>query len=326
VYIDDMKKNSIVITGGAGFIGSEFVRQAVERQQYSKIFVLDKLTYASDLNRIKKELETNNVELIEADVTDSHKYSKVLKECFRIVHFAAESHVDKSISNGNPFIHSNIVGTFTILESARLNSVNRVLLVSTDEVYGSIESGEFLEKDILNPSSTYSASKSASDLLALAQHKTFKQDIIVARCVNNYGAWQHKEKFIPNAVDRALKGEQILLYGNGLNVREWIHVSDHVCALNLILEHGNSGEIFNIGSGERLTNFDIALEILRILGKNSDQIKFIDDRPGHDFRYAVNSKKVRNTFNWSPKVNFKQGLKELINFSKVNQDLQEIQN
>ena len=292
-----MKKNSIVITGGAGFIGSEFVRQAVDSKKYSKIFVLDKLTYASDLNRIRSELETNQIELFEVDVVDSSKYANILKESACVVHFAAESHVDRSISDGNPFIQSNIIGTYNLLEAARLNSVSRVLVVSTDEVYGSINSGKFLETDALNPSSTYSASKSAADLLALAQYKTFNQDIIVTRCVNNYGPWQNNEKFIPNAIDRALEGEHILLYGNGLNVREWIHVSDHVGALNLILEHGTSGDIFNIGSGESFTNFDIALEILQILEESSEQVKFITDRLGHDYRYAVNSDKVRKRFN-----------------------------
>ena len=321
-----MKKNSIVITGGAGFIGSEFVRQAAESKKYSKIFVLDKLTYASDLNRIRKELEANQIELFEADVVDSSKYVSILKESACVVHFAAESHVDRSISNGNPFIQSNVLGTYNLLEAARLNSVSRVLIVSTDEVYGSSDSGKFLETDVLNPSSTYSASKSASDLLALAQYKTFKQDIIVTRCVNNYGPWQNNEKFIPNAINRALEGEHILLYGNGLNIREWIHVSDHVGALNLILEHGTSGEIFNIGSGESFTNFDIALEILQILKESSEQVKFITDRLGHDYRYAVNSDKVRKRFNWSPKVNFKQGLTDLINLSKVSLDIQARQN
>jgi len=311
-----MKQRAILVTGGAGFIGSEFVRQASVSDKYSKIFVVDSLTYASDLNRIRKEIERNQIELLKADVQDTHQYLTALKESAFIIHFAAETHVDNSITNGKPFLSTNVLGTYNLLEAARLHSISKILIVSTDEVYGSTEHGSFLENDSLNPSSTYSASKSAADLLALAQFKTFQQSIIIARSVNNYGPFQHSEKFIPNAIYKILAGKKISLYGDGQNVREWIHVSDHVSALNTLLESGVPGEIYNIGSGELYSNLEIAVRLLNLLDSSPGCIEYVTDRKGHDYRYALNSSKVRDKFGWSPKINFETGITKLVEFSK----------
>lgn len=310
-----MRLYNILITGGAGFIGSEFVRKIVKLNKYSKIYILDNLTYASDLSRIQMELALSNVELIVSDVKDTDNYARLLKEIKVIVHFAAESHVDNSITNSEPFLQTNVIGSSRLINAARLHSRARVVLISTDEVYGSIIGGEFSENARLSPSSPYSASKSAADLLALAQYKTFGQDIIITRSCNNYGPMQNQEKFIPNSILKILSNCPVSIYGDGLNTREWIHVSDHVEAIINIIDKGKKGEIYNIGTNERKTNLEIVNLLFDAFNKTRS-IEFVDDRLGHDFRYAINSDKIREEFKWRPKINLKQGLQELVNFSK----------
>ncbi len=303
---------SYLVTGGAGFIGSQFIRTRFEKGDFERIFIIDKLTYAADMNRLNDAIKHPNIEFIEADICQTETFATAMKETDVVVHFAAESHVDRSISNGFPFVMSNVVGSYALLESARLADVEKVLMISTDEVYGSVEKGETDEQAIIQPSSTYSASKAASDLLALAQVVTFNQNVIVTRASNNYGNFQNVEKFIPNVISRALNNLRIPLYGDGTNVREWLHIEDHIAAIDKISEGGILGNIYNIGTGERYSNLEVAKLILSKLGKSDDLIEFVEDRKGHDFRYALDSSKMEREFSWKPKINFNEGLDSLI--------------
>jgi dTDP-glucose 4,6-dehydratase len=302
--------SSIMVTGGAGFIGSDFVRQADSMQEFERIFVIDSFTYASDFRRI--ENVSKRVEVIESDIRDTHEYKSALKECNFVVNFAAESHVDRSISNGKDFINSNILGSFNLFESCRDNNAMEIIHVSTDEVYGSIVKGESVETDPLAPSSSYSASKASSDLLALANFKTHGQKILVTRCTNNFGLFQHSEKFLPTVINCVLQNKPIPIYGNGSNQREWIHVSDHNRAILKLLEIFNPGEIYNIGSGFRISNFDLAVSVIEILGASRDLLSFTEDRKGHDQRYALNSSKIAATHGWRPSIEFYEGLKSTV--------------
>lgn len=303
---------NVLVTGGAGFIGSEFVRQAVSGGEYDRVFVLDSLTYAGDLNRISSEVEIGSVEFIQADLNDVKKYESVLSEISSVVHFAAESHVDRSIENGYAFVQTNILGTFSLLEATRNFPKILNMIVSTDEVYGSVLDGESSERDILEPSSAYSASKSASDLICLAQFKTHNQAIIITRCCNNYGPYQHSEKVIPTFINYGLNNRKLPIYGTGKNVREWINVKDHVRSISTLIESGTIGEIYNIGTGFRIDNLSLAETILSLLELPVDFIDFIPDRKGHDVRYALNSTKVMSQTKWKPKIGFNEGLSDTV--------------
>ena len=313
-----MNPNSILITGGAGFIGSEFVRQIFTQGYYSKIYVLDKLTYASDLRRIENELKDKSVELLEFDVNQTNKYISVLPECAEIVHFAAESHVDRSIAEGFPFLNTNIVGTYNLLEAVRMHSTARTLLVSTDEVYGSIEKLEASEDFNLDPSSIYSASKASADIIGIANYKTHNQDLVISRCCNNYGPFQNSEKFIPLAIENLLSGKNVPVYGNGLNIREWVHISDHVSALLLIMNLGKPGSIYNIGTSDRFSILELLRLILGELQLDESRVDFVKDRLGHDKRYALNSSKILRELGWKPKIDFKSGIAETVRWHVAN--------
>jgi len=306
----------VIVTGGAGFIGSEFVNQIALIPTVGKIYVIDKLTYASNLERIQANLNSGRVELIVDDVQNSRNHKSIFQSCRFLIHFAAESHVDRSIEDGLPFVDSNIRGTYRLLETARVNPELRTLIVSTDEVYGSIESGEASESTPINPSSYYSASKASADLISIAAMKTYKQEILISRCCNNFGPTQHPEKLIPNMLNALFNNKNISIYGDGSNVREWIHVSDHVNALILLLFSNNKSGIYNIGSGERLTNIQLAGMILNRLGLDHSRINHVEDRKGHDFRYALDSSKIRNELGWKPVKNLENSLQELIDTSR----------
>ncbi len=312
-----MKK--VFVTGGAGFIGSEFVRQVCADTSVEQVWILDKLTYAGDLNRIKSELAQDRVKLIQADLLEIEKYLDALSAADTLVHFAAESHVDRSIKYGFPFIESNVLGTYTLLEAARSNPSLQIIHVSTDEVYGSVQVGESLETDLLKPSSPYSSSKASSDLIALAQRHTFGQKITVTRCCNNYGPWQDKEKVIPTFILRAVQGIAMPIYGTGMNVREWIHVSDHVRAILYLIKMKLDIDIVNVGTSERLTNLELAGIIAKELGINDNFLAYVDDRLGHDFRYALSSQKM-NDLGWNPTKMIQTGLKETVEWYRENAD------
>lgn len=304
-----MTSKKILVTGGAGFIGSQFVRDSARSDEYDRIFVLDKLTYAGNLKRIENEIDSGRVEFIHDDINNANKFSSIFAEIDYLVHFAAESHVDRSITNGLPFLESNVVGTYNLLDTCKSFSQIRIVVVSTDEVYGSINSDKADEEFKLNPASIYSASKSSSDLIALALHRTFGLNVSVTRGCNTFGPFQDSEKLIPLAVNKLLEGLKVPIYGDGTNVREWLYVSDHAEAISKVLKHGISGEIYNIGSNFRISNIELIKTILKILKLDDTHIEFVQDRKGHDYRYAIDSTKLRENLYWKPSISFEEGLK-----------------
>jgi dTDP-glucose 4,6-dehydratase len=301
---------SIMVTGGAGFIGADFVRKADSISKFGKIYVLDSFTYAADMRRL--ESVSNKVEIIEGDVRDISNFEDVLKDCRYVIHMAAESHVDRSIYGGDTFVSTNVLGSYAILEACRKFPSISLIHVSTDEVYGSIEEGESTETDKLAPSSSYSASKASSDLLALANFRTHGQSVMVTRCTNNFGPFQNSEKFLPTVINSILQDVPIPIYGDGLNQREWIHVSEHNEAILKLMENFEAGQVFNIGSGIRVSNLQLAKDVIELLGASEEMMTFVEDRKGHDFRYALNSSKLRDFTDWEPKINYKKALSETV--------------
>ncbi len=301
----------ILVTGGLGFIGSNFVRYMADK---TEIIVVDALKYGSNENNLK-DLDYR---FVKGDICDYELMAEVVKGMDAIVNFAAETHVDRSISNPYVFIESNVIGTYTILEAMRkVNPEAKLVHVSTDEVYGDIEKGSFKEDDMLKPSSPYSASKASADMFVLAYVRTYGLNAVITRCTNNYGMYQFPEKLIPKAIIRAKMDKKIPIYGTGENVRDWIYVLDHCEAINLVLKRGERGEIYNVSSGEEKTNLEVVSEILRIMDK-PDLIEFVEDRPGHDIRYSLDSSKVRE-LGWKPKHSFKEGLKETVVWNLENE-------
>jgi len=301
----------LLITGGAGFIGSEFVRQAVK--QGVEIAIIDKLSYAGDLERLK-EVE-HNFAFHKVDVTNQEAVQQVFKseKPDTIVHWAAESHVDRSIADPSPFLDTNIKGTLVLLEAARHYGIRRFINISTDEVYGDLkEDGEFREITPLNPSSPYSVSKASADMLGRAYHRTYEVPVITVRPSNNYGPWQYPEKLIPVVIWKALHNKKVPVYARGENIREWLFVADCTDAVFEIVTNGKPGEIYNVGSGEERRNIDVVKMILQILGKSEDQIEFVKDRLGHDFRYSLNSHKIREEIGWKAKVLFDEGIEKTV--------------
>jgi dTDP-glucose 4,6-dehydratase len=288
----------ILVTGGAGFIGSEFVRSLLQDKYAefglipTEVIVIDALTYAGNLENLKEISTDSRYKFIHGNITDFELMLEISKSCGLLVNFAAESHVDRSIDNPSIFIETNVLGTYTVLEVAKRNKVKRVIQISTDEVYGSIESGSWDENSPLQPNSPYSASKASADLLARSYVNTYGLDVIVTRCCNNYGPYQHSEKLIPLLITKILNGENLPIYGEGKNIREWIHVSDHARAIALLAVQGISGEIYNIGSSEELSNLELASIILKNFETNKSKITFVRDRSGHDLRYSLNSQKI----------------------------------
>jgi len=289
----------ILVTGGAGFIGSEFVRSLLQDKYAefglipTEVIVIDALTYAGNLDNIAEVSSDTRYKFVHGSITDFELMLEISKNCDLLVNFAAESHVDRSIDNPSIFIETNVLGTYTILEVAKRNEVKRVIQISTDEVYGSIENGSWDENSPLQPNSPYSASKASGDLLARSYVNTYGMDVIVTRCCNNYGPYQHAEKLIPLLITKILNGEDLPIYGDGKNIREWIHVSDHARAIAFLSGSGVSGEIYNIGSDEELSNISLALEIIEIMQSNKSKIQHVADRKGHDFRYSLDDSKYR---------------------------------
>jgi dTDP-glucose 4,6-dehydratase len=308
----------ILITGGAGFIGSNFVCHMLEQHPNYEMVVLDKLTYAGNLRNLNGAAENPRFQFIRLDVCDP-AVSEIVAGCDAVVHFAAESHVDRSIEDASPFVRTNVEGTWRLVDACRKNRVGRFIHVSTDEVYGSLgPEGKFRESSPLAPTSPYAASKAASDLLVLSAVKTHDLPAIITRCTNNYGPFQFPEKFIPLMICQALAGESLPVYGDGKNVRDWIHVSDHCRALDLILRKGGDGEIYNIAGGCELENTAVAGRILETLGGPESLLHFVTDRPAHDRRYALDCTKLQTELGWEPHWDFDRGLSETIRWYQEN--------
>lgn len=322
---------AIMVTGGAGFIGSNFIRYFRQRHPDYLIINYDNLTYAGNLSNVQDLADSSRYVFIKGDICDNEQVAQVLRQYdpVYVLNFAAESHVDRSIDDPLLFGKTNVLGTLNLLyclqkhwENGSENTSNRFLQVSTDEVYGSIANlqDSFDEESDLLPNSPYSASKAGADLLGRAFYQTYKFPIIITRCCNNYGPYQYKEKFIPNSIIKALRNEPIPIYGDGTNIREWIHVTDHCVAIEQVLFRGKIGEVYNIGSGEEVSNLKMAETILKHLGKPIDAIIKVADRPGHDWRYALNSNKIKSISQWKCNYSLIAGIKDTIRWYQENRD------
>lgn len=308
---------NILVTGGCGFIGTNFIRYILDKHENYKVCNVDKLTYGGNLENLKDLEKNSRYKFVKGDICNKNLVLDVMKQSDIVVHFAAESHVDNSIRDSNAFIHSNVKGTQTLLDAAKLCRIQKFIQISTDEVYGSIIKGSSKETDILEPNNPYSASKAAGDMLARAYNVTFNVPIIITRSSNNFGPYQHPEKLIPLFVTNLLRGKKVPLYGDGLNVREWLYVMDNCEAIDKVLHKGEIGEIYNIGGGTEQTNFEITKLLLKELGKDDSYVDFVKDRLGHDRRYALNISKIKK-LGWKPKYSFEKALKETVNWYREN--------
>jgi dTDP-glucose 4,6-dehydratase len=312
----------IVVTGGAGFIGSNFVRYIYRERPDWTIEVYDNLTYAGNKENIKG-LDETRVIFTKADICDEVAIDKAIENCDIVVHFAAESHNDNSLNNPWPFLNTNVVGTYRILEAVRKYN-KRLHHISTDEVYGDLELDEprkFTPGSPYNPSSPYSSTKAGSDMLVRAWVRSFQVQATISNCSNNYGPYQHVEKFIPRQITEILEGRKPKLYGDGLNVRDWIHTEDHSSGVLAILENGKIGETYLIGANGEMNNKAVVEMILELMGKDPGDYEHVNDRPGHDLRYAIDASKIMNELGWKPKyTNFREGLSDTINWYKENKD------
>lgn len=314
----------ILVTGGCGFIGSNFIRYILEHYKPAYITNVDVLTYAGNPANLAGVVEEfgDRYEFYKSDIANADQMDKAMTEhqFFAVVNFAAESHVDRSINDPQNFIHTNVIGTSVLLDAARRHGVQRFVQISTDEVYGSLgPSGKFTEQSALDPSSPYSASKAGADLLALACQRTFGQEVIVTRCSNNYGRYQFPEKLIPLMIIKALRDEPLPVYGDGKNVRDWIHVEDHCAGIVAALFEGKSGTVYNFGGGNEMPNIDVVKLILSRLKKPESLISFVTDRLGHDRRYAIDSSFSEKQLKWKPRHKFEQGLVETVDWYLANQ-------
>ena len=307
----------VMITGGAGFIGSNFVQQFVQGKypEISKVTVLDKLTYAGNKENLGPALSDPRVKFVLGDICDFSLVNAVVADLDAIINFAAESHVDRSIENSAEFVTTNVLGTQTLLDAARIHKTKRFLQVSTDEVYGSIAEGSWDEDSPLLPNSPYSASKAAADLLVRAFFVTHGLDTIITRCSNNYGPRQYPEKLIPHFVQRLVGGENVPVYGDGSNIRDWLHVEDHCLGIYTALSKGRAGETYNIGGGIELTNLELVNKILTLLNLSCDRISFVEDRLGHDFRYSIDWKKIE-AIGYQPQKQFELELENTVQWFK----------
>jgi len=314
---------SLLVTGGAGFIGSNFVRYYLDEHAGTRVVNFDKLTYAGNLENLREIEENPRYAFVRGDICDREAVSAAMKnhDIDAVVHFAAESHVDRSIQGAAVFVATNVLGTQVMLDAARAQGVTRFLHVSTDEVYGSLgAAGTFAESTPLHPNSPYAASKASSDLLVLAAAHTFGFPALVTRCSNNYGPYQFPEKLIPLMIANATDGKPLPVYGQGLNVRDWLYVRDHCTALDAVLERGKAGEIYNIGGNNEWRNIDIVRLLLKQLGKPESLITFVKDRPGHDLRYAIDAAKIMNELSWKPSVTFEEGLAETVKWYRTHEE------
>ena len=315
------KPSTILVTGGSGFIGSNFIRYQLDFDPGIQIVNLDKLTYAGNPENLSEYADSSRYVFERGDIADRDCVARILasREFDVIVNFAAESHVDRSILDSTPFIQTNVVGTQVLLDGCREAGIRRFVQVSTDEVYGSLgDQGAFTETTPLAPNSPYSASKAAADMLVRACGKTFGTEVVTTRCSNNYGPYQFPEKLIPLFISNALQDQPLPVYGEGTNVRDWIHVEDHCRGIDAAMRHGKPGSVYNFGGDAELRNIDLTRTLLRLLGKPDSLIRFVADRPGHDLRYAIDFTRARQELDWSPKVRFDEGLKQTIDWYLAN--------
>ncbi|RJS71572.1 dTDP-glucose 4,6-dehydratase [ANME-2 cluster archaeon] len=310
----------ILVTGGSGFIGSNFIRYMLNEHPDYRVINLDKLTYAGNPDNLKDVENNPNYSFVRGDICDQNLVDTLMQEqqIDHIAHFAAETHVDRSIADGSAFVRTNLLGTYTLLDSALRHGIDRFIHISTDEVYGSTIEGSFKETDVLSPSSPYSSSKAGSDLLAQSYYITHNLPVIITRCTNNFGPYQYPEKLIPLFITNLLGDEKVPVYGTGQNVRDWIYALDHCRAIDFILQHGEVGEIYNIGGGAERTNLEITEKILGILGKDGSMIEHVKDRPGHDFRYSLDCSKLKD-LGWAPKYDFEDALEKTIRWYIENE-------
>ncbi|HEY3277819.1 MAG TPA: dTDP-glucose 4,6-dehydratase [Syntrophorhabdaceae bacterium] len=315
-----MAEMNILVTGGCGFIGSNFVRHMLSKYPYH-IINFDKLTYAGNLENLKDLEGDPRHSFVKGDIADKEDVERVFARGIDlVVNFAAESHVDRSILDPDAFVKTNISGTFCLLEQARRLGVKRFLQISTDEVYGSLgKEGKFSEETSLSPNSPYSASKTSADLLAMAYYKTYGLPVVITRCSNNYGPYQFPEKLIPLIITNALADKELPVYGDGMNIRDWIHVLDHCEAIDQVLHKGEVGNVYNVGGENEKANIEIVKLILKILGKSESLIKYVKDRPGHDRRYAIDSAKIKRTLGFVPKMSFEKGMEETVRWYLGNE-------
>ena len=304
----------ILVTGGAGFIGSNYVRRIFDGtlKGVTSVTVLDKLTYAGRLENLNSVMEEESFTFVKGDICDSQLVRGLVKDADAIVNFAAESHVDRSIGSASEFIRTNVAGVQNLLDAViSSGDAKRFLQVSTDEVYGSIQTGSWVEEDPLLPNSPYSASKAGAELLVRAYNRTHNVDTVITRCSNNYGPFHFPEKLIPLFITNMLEGKKVPIYGDGSNMRDWLHVDDHCQGIHAALQNGRTGEIYNIGGGVELSNLEITNKLLKIMGKNESEIEYVQDRKGHDFRYSVDWSKSLSELGYSPKIDFEEGIAQV---------------
>lgn len=310
---------TILVTGGAGFMGSNFIHYILKKYPTYKIVNLDKLTYAGNLKNLKDIAKNKNYQFVKGDITQELDVEKAIKGIDAIINYAAETHVDRSILEPAAFIQTDVLGTFTLLEAARKNKIKKFIQISTDEVYGSVIQGLADEKASFRPRSPYSASKAGADHLCEAYFQTYQIPVIITHSCNFFGPYQYPEKLIPLFITNLLEGKKVPVYGQGNQIREWIFTEDHCRAIDLILHQGKIGETYNIGTGERLINLTVTGKILKLLGQNKKMIQPVKDRPGHDFRYALDCTKIRKTLGWRPAFSFPQALAETIQWYQKNE-------
>jgi dTDP-glucose 4,6-dehydratase len=307
----------IVVTGGAGFIGSNFVRHILEAHPEDSVVVLDKLTYAGRMETLQDLMTYERLEFVKGDICDPASVHTALENCDAVVNFAAESHVDRSIDEPGHFIQTDVYGTYVLLEEVRSAGVERYLQISTDEVYGSIPEGSFTEQSPLDPSSPYSASKAGGDLVVAAYCQTFGVDAVICRSSNNYGPYQYPEKLIPLCVLNALHEDPLPVYGDGMQVRNWLYVTDNCRALDLALRNGKAGEVYNVGGPDELPNIDVVRKILELTGRDEGLIEYVQDRLGHDRRYSLSSEKIAD-LGWTAEIGFEEGLARTVEWYRDN--------
>lgn len=311
---------TLLVTGGAGFIGNCFIRHILKKHPDYKVFNLDALTYAGNIENLNDVKDNPNYKFIHGNICDKKLVRELISQVDAVVNFAAESHVDRSITGPEIFIETNVQGTLNLLQASKEIGVGRFLQVSTDEVYGSLgATGYFYETTPIQPNSPYSASKAGADLLVRAYYETYKLPVLTTRCSNNYGPYQYPEKLIPFFVSLLLSGEKVPVYGDGLNVRDWLYVYDHCEAIDVVLHKGKVGEVYNIGGHNEKTNMEITKLILDAMGKDERSIKYVEDRLGHDRRYAIDNTKIQTELGWEPSVTFEEGIKLTIDWYLKNQ-------